>query len=67
MDSEDTSETGLATNQQQATEAPYHNFKKNGKKAFGNFLAASSHNFRHEVAITVLTPAIAERAHSALA
>jgi hypothetical protein len=33
---------------------------KNGRKALEASLPFSSHNFRHEMAITVLTPAIAE-------
>jgi hypothetical protein len=40
---------------------------KAARNFFGKSRAAPSHNSRYEVAITVLTPAIAKRAHSALA
>jgi hypothetical protein len=40
---------------------------KAARNFFGKSRAAPSHNSRYEVAITVLTPAIAKRAHPALA
>jgi hypothetical protein len=40
---------------------------KAARNLFGKSRAAPSHNSRYEVAITVLTPAIAKRAHPALA
>ena len=39
---------------------------KAARDFFGKSRAAPSHNSRYEVAITVLTPAIAKRAHPAL-